>query len=172
MANATETIEQLFAGPDCRGIGGGRQWASKGRCRGRQWREGGFPAKLEREHATYVARVARFVRSLTLHQRICAAPARQHGNVLLAVDLVGDRSRHRRGLNSGRPQFLTVIGAIGAEVAGSIPLNHKVPCGGQYSAVPWAQVVSAPRFLLVHRIPGEYVALDIRLEGRGSGGVP
>ena len=133
---------------------------------GRDRRQADRSPELEHEHSADVASVAGLGRLLTLSQGVDSAPAGQNGDILLAIDRIANRSRHHRRLGGHRPELLAVICAVGGEITGGVTLHDEIPGGGQHAAVPWSEVVDAPDFLLVHRIPGEQIALHV---GHSSG---
>ncbi len=129
-----------------------------GRCPGHR-RQRGLAVEFEGQHAADI-RQAFCLHIFTEYQRESAAPAHIYGNILLAVDFVGNRRRDHAGLGGEVPEFFTGVSAIGNQLAICGALEYQVSCGAQGAAVPWAVVLNMPGFLLFHRVPGQQAALD------------
>ena len=92
-----------------------------------------------------------------------AAPARRDGDVLLAVDDVGDRRGHDARAGRRLPQLLAGLGVVGDEAAVGGALEHEVASSGERAAVPRRYLLLVPYFLLLHRIPGDQPAEGLAL---------
>src|SRR6185312_6761486 len=98
----------------------------------RRWRRLGHGVRavqLEREESRNVASIGlRIVGKLAGGQAECSTPTDFHGNVLLAVRLVGDWRRQDSGVCLGRPQTLAVVGLVGSELTHRGALKDQVAC--------------------------------------------
>ena len=137
-------------------LGGGGAWRRVERQfgKGRLGRQGRLPPELEDEQARHVAHRCLALDQVAVdRQRIGPAPARQHRDILLAIDRVGDRRRDHAGLGGKAPQLLAGARIIGVELASRGALEHEAAAGRQQAAVPGAGVLDRPAGLLRHRIP-------------------
>src|SRR5262245_28478747 len=154
MADRAELRESRIARLErggIRGVGRNRRRVlPEGRDR---WQVDRSP-ELEHEQSADGASVAGLVDPWALKQREASAPAGQNGDILLAIDRIANRSCNHRRLGVRRPELLAGICAVDAELAGGVTLHDEISGGGQNAAVPWPEVVDAPGFLLLHRIPG------------------
>lgn len=123
-------------------------------------RQGLVAVQGEHHHPRLVHRPARGAGNAAHQQRIDAALAHFHGDVLLAVDGVADGRGHDRALQRGAEQVLAGACVVRVKIAGSEPLEHQATAGGEHAAVPRALVVDAEHFLLRDRIPGRQPALQ------------
>src|SRR5579864_5349864 len=99
MTHAAKLSEQRTAGRDRGGVDGQLRRVEWQRGLSRQGWQARLSAELEDQQPAQVTRIAGLVGVLALEQRIGAAPAGQHRDILLAVDLVGDGSRYDRRLD-------------------------------------------------------------------------
>ena len=87
-------------------------------------------------------------------QRPYAAPARQHGNVLLTLDRIGDGGRGDAGLHAARPEFRAAHRIVGRKLLGRVALEHEPAARRQYATVPRPLEGHAPALLLGNGVPG------------------
>ena len=84
--------------------------------------------------------------------RETAAPAGVDGDILHAIDHVGDRRSDRHLLHRHLPDLLAGVGAVGGESGGDIALEHQIAGGHQHAAATLLLVRRAPHFPLRHRV--------------------
>src|SRR5690606_3745773 len=92
-----------------------------------------------------------------------AAPAGVDRDVLLAVDLVGDRCGDRDLLDRHFPDLLAGVRAVGDEGGADGALEHEVAGGDEHTATALLLDRAAPDFALGHRVPRREPAFRVRV---------
>ena len=126
----------------------------------RHRRQLGFAAELEHQQLGGGG----LERTQVQHRR--AAPAGIDGDVLLAVDHIGDRARDRCLVDVHLPQLGPGVGAVDCQRLVNGALDEEVAGGGQHAARAGVRIGHAPLLGLRLRVPGEEIAF---LGGGGFG---
>src|SRR5262249_36586885 len=98
----------------------------------------------------------------TAGQRVGAAPARHHRNVLHAVHLISHRRSDHSGPDGNLPKFFALVSAVRHKAAVGSALEYKIPRRAERAAVPHALVRNSPPLFLINRIPGEQECTRLR----------
>ena len=163
MAYTTELAEISGAIGDLRGRTGQSRWIEWRAVIGPGIGQLGLAAKLEHQQPRMVADRTMRLGHQPARERPCAAPAREHRDILLALDAEGRCRCDHAGLRSKAPQLAPGGGIKRVEFAAHIALEQQIARRREQPAIPRAGIFYRPARLLLDRIPGDQLA-----RGRGN----
>src|SRR5262249_11732940 len=95
-------------------------------------------------------------------QRIGAAPAGHHRNVLHTVNLISHRRSDHAGPDGNLPEFFALVGAVRNKAAVGSSLEYKIARRAEGAAVPHTLIWNSPSLFLINRIPGQQERTRLR----------
>ena len=154
----TPGLDLFCVGGQCRRVGqGDRVILGRGQC--------GLAAQFKGQHAGLGLASHDVFSGTSRHQRKGAAPAGHECDVLFAIDFVGHRRGDDPGVGRRLPQQFARIGAVRGYTAVSGALKYQVARGGQGPSIPGGGIVDRPGGLLLNRIPGQQLAVELLANG-------